>query len=650
MAGKTTIVDELGERELLLPELINEALAANDRAKYFMTLLQTARHWADDPGNGASNLKQERLACGVSVSDYDTVVERSRKLGPNVYEIPESAHIETEIVDNIRRMLAPLQVEEAIPSVNVTEYERRLASLTQDNELPAENQMLPTRIDRITSGQRNKHDSLHLLVMDLHKELNRLQQQIASESIHGASVYGIEEADRRWIAAFMTGLQETAMLKFDHPGLGTTATRTGKRLVLQNDIGTTDAHVLVVHVEPPTATVVYTDVHIERLVFFQTMLKNVAVHWEDLRSRRSAKLQGGLYHLCRGIYTAANEEDLEAYLRFLGSRVVFLIDWNRARKRLRKLASKKVCLDVLQWSAENNCGHMGFLKLGGESLIIDALQLTAKVPLQLGGQLSDILGPGKVAEFLKFTLKTAAEGLLARHSELLIRDEIRAELRNYMDTVHQGLLEIAAEHASLIVELAMAVRDGILHGHHAEEEDHLPRLAGRAKRWEHRADELVSKARTACGQRGDSQAIAELLRTADDIADELEESVFLLTLLPPDQLGPTAFASLKEQSDLVVQGAQEYLKAVENARTIHRSSPRTLIRDFLEAIDRTGAIEHETDDAHRRAKAGILQFPGDFRQLQLFLELAESLEEAADGMMHSALLLKDYIMTEVISQ
>ncbi len=172
----------------------------------------------------------------------------------------------------------------------------------------------------------------------------------------------------------------------------------------------------------------------------------------------------------------------------------------------------------------------------------------------------------------------------------------------------------------------------------------------RAKQWEHRADELVNKGRTAQGQREASRAIAELLRMADDIADELEESVFLLTLLPPDQIGEAAFSSLKDLTGLVVRGSQEYLKAVENARIVHRTSPRVQIIDFLEAIDRTDAIEHETDDVHRRAKAGILTFSGDFRQLQLFVELVDSLEEAADGMMRSALVLKEYIMSEVISQ
>ena len=38
-------------------------------------------------------------------------------------------------------------------------------------------------------------------------------------------------------------------LEFKHPRLGITATRSGPRLIIQNDIGTTDAHVVVIHVE-----------------------------------------------------------------------------------------------------------------------------------------------------------------------------------------------------------------------------------------------------------------------------------------------------------------------------------------------------------------------------------------------------------------
>ena len=46
----------------------------------------------------------------------------------------------------------------------------------------------------------------------------------------------------------MRGPNRTAPLKFDHPGLATSATRDGDRLVIQNDIGANDAHVLVLSV------------------------------------------------------------------------------------------------------------------------------------------------------------------------------------------------------------------------------------------------------------------------------------------------------------------------------------------------------------------------------------------------------------------
>ena len=46
---KTEIVGELGEGSLLVPEYVNQALAANNRVKYYFTLLQAARQHADNP-------------------------------------------------------------------------------------------------------------------------------------------------------------------------------------------------------------------------------------------------------------------------------------------------------------------------------------------------------------------------------------------------------------------------------------------------------------------------------------------------------------------------------------------------------------------------------------------------------------------------
>jgi uncharacterized protein Yka (UPF0111/DUF47 family) len=651
--GKAKIVGELGEEALLLPSLVNEALIGNDRAKYLMTLLQAARSHADQPESSVTDFKHERLACGIVNDDFDTVVERSRGEGAGVYRIPACGQIHTLVVENIRQMLAPLRLRDRIVSANVTpretEYEQRLTKLLSQASTLEEDRLTGDYIDRATSGQRNGQDSLHLLVMDLHKELNRLQQQIASESIAGADVYSVQEADRPLIAAFMAGVNQTKALKFDHPGLGTTATRSSGQLVIQNDIGTTDAHVLVIHVNPPKVTMRHTDVHLQRLVFFQGMFSRYSVQWEDTRSKRAAGLDN-LFHLCLGTYVARDQRDLEDFLRFLGSRLVFLIDWNRARKRLRKLAPKRVGLELLRWAAEESCGHRAWLQLGGEQLILDALQVAGKAPLPVGGQLADLLGPERVADFLQFTLKTASDGLLAGRSEFLIRDEISAELRHYLDTAHQGMLQLAADHASLIVELAMAARDELLTLNRLRDRKHVERAAQRAKRWEHSADELVKKGRTVREHSDRARAIPELLVIADDAADELEEAIFLLTVLPGNDAAAPSFFPLYDLASLVLQGAQEYYKAVENARQLQRGSARLQVQDFLEAVDRTITIEHDADEAHRRAQASILTFPGDFKMLHLFTAIADDLEKAADVLMRSVLTLRDYVLGEVLTR
>jgi uncharacterized protein Yka (UPF0111/DUF47 family) len=416
--------------------------------------------------------------------------------------------------------------------------------------------------------------------------------------------------------------------------------------VIQNDIGMTDAHVLVVHVVPTSVTLTYTDVHLERLIFFQRLFDGYDVHWQDTVSKRAKGLSEDLYHLCLGTFTTSDDNRLLQYLTFLGSRLVFLIDWNRARKRLRKFAPRRVCLDVLRWAADNNFGHRGFLSLGGEHLLFDALQAAGPLPLPPGGQLSDVLGPERTAEFLKFTLQTASEGLRAGQSEFLIRDEISAELRHYIDTVHQGLLEIAAEHASLIVELALAARDLLLSAGLADRQL-VQRTVERARKWEHRADELVNRCRAARGHKDAPRPVLDLLACADDVADGLEETIFWISLMP-DVDAAEMVASLNELATLVLEGAQEYLKAVENARRLHRGSTREQVADFLQAVDRMLTVEHRMDEAHRRAQAHVLDFTGDFKQWHLVNSLADKQEEAADALLRSALVLRDYILSEVL--
>ena len=54
MVGKIEIVEALGERALLLPSLIAAALAANDRLKMRLSLLQEASARAAEPGRAVT--------------------------------------------------------------------------------------------------------------------------------------------------------------------------------------------------------------------------------------------------------------------------------------------------------------------------------------------------------------------------------------------------------------------------------------------------------------------------------------------------------------------------------------------------------------------------------------------------------------------
>jgi uncharacterized protein Yka (UPF0111/DUF47 family) len=649
MTSKTKMISELGEGELLLPRLVNDALSANDRVKYYFTLFQMAMSHADSPDLEYSNLKKERQASGVEGDKLDSVVERSGKEKGGDYRVPGARKIFNSIIEDITTMMAPLEAIDKGGKGKYKTFEKRFQSLVSKLPEMEKNIIKGVQIKTMTSGQRKKGDSLHLLVMDLHKELNKLQSKISKETIDGARVYGIEEADRVLVKAFMKGLNETAKLKFEHPGLGTTVTRTKKRLVIQNDIGTTDAHVLVVHVDGLAVTVTYTDIHIQRLMFFQSLFERMKVQWEDTRSRKTTGLEDGdVYHLCIGQFKADDKDHLGSFLTFLGSRIVFLIDWNRARKRLRFFIKKRDCIAILKWSADHNYGHMAFLKMGGEQLIYEAIELTAKAPLRYGEQLHEVLGKKRAIEFLKYTLRTTSEGLLNDRSEFLIRDEIRAELMNYFHTAHQGMLEVASDHASLLVELATGVRDGLLKVQTGDPTDFLERNSKRAKKWEKRADVLVNKARAMVKRSSGAEVFEELLRNSDDVADGLEEAVFLLTLLPGNGASKKLYQNLQSLSELIVQGTQEYLKSVENARYVHRGSSREDMQDFLEAIDRIITIEHNTDDANRKVKASLMRWATDFKQLHLFSDIAKNLEEAADALMRSALILRDYVLGEVM--
>ena len=628
---KTQILAALGENGLQQATALNAGLAANDRVKYAFSLLQMALEHAQHPERPAASMKQERLACGIDDTDLDAAVSGAREVGHDC-RIPGVARIMERIGDDMRLMAAP------VLAVKEPGFGDRLDALLQARPGTKDDLVDPGAVSAMMQAGRGGADSLHRLVMDLHKRLNALQAGLAQETLDGAAAYDLDPADRPMVSAFMAGVNRTARLKFNHPGLATTATRAGGRLVIQNDIGTTDAHVIVVHVQDRLVSVTYTDVHAERLAFFQSMLQPRKFTWDA--GRTAVLAAGAPFYLATGQAQAVDDEACRADLEFLGSRLVFLIDWNRARKQLRGFLRGADRMALLSWAAEADVGHRGFLELGGAFLVNRAIEATAGSSMRFGDRLCDVLGDAETIAFLRFVFRAATDGMLSAQSHALTQDRIRVALAGHFSNEERQLLSRAAEHAGLVFELATLVRDGV-----QDDAGHTSKRARRARRFEHDADQIVADTREAVRRRPDYAVFLPLLEAADAAADELEDAAFLLQLEP---LEGKALGALQNLADLLATASQEWVKAVGHATQISPAAGTVETEDFLAAIARIGALEHEADDAERALAADAVKHAADFRQLHLFSAVGGKLEAAADALKHASLILREHVLEHVI--
>jgi len=241
---KSKIIERLGESDILLPALIAQGLSANDRVKVRLSILQAAARHARDPAQVHFDLRGECRAVGLDLVAMEMIVNRAGQLRDERITAPGLGDLRAAIWDDIATMM------EAVKSGDAAQgdlLDDRLSALKATHAPEPSDAAEPAEIARLTG--LSDGDSVHRLVMDMHKALNRLAAIHAEEVVAGAHVYGLLPADRPAVEAFMRGLESTRKLKFDHPGLATTASRSGDRLIIQNDIGETDAHVVVIAVD-----------------------------------------------------------------------------------------------------------------------------------------------------------------------------------------------------------------------------------------------------------------------------------------------------------------------------------------------------------------------------------------------------------------
>ncbi len=561
---KSDIIEELGQVDLLLPSLIAEALAANDRVKVRLSVLQAAARRANDPHGAPFDLTAECRAAGVDSLTLETLVNQASLLAGARVSAPGLMSLGAAIWDDMAVMIRAVKAGDPVQGDDAA---KRLSAIAASVHLGAADDIDLAEVMRLTELGESEGDSLHRLIMELHKALNRLAAEHAEEVIAGAHAYALEPEDRPAVEAFMRGVNATKKLKFDHPGLGTTATRSGARLTIQNDVGETDAHVLVVVIDADAVTVIHTDVHLARAKFFTGLMRDFPVQWSGLERKTAAGLgDDGVFYLVTGRYEAARGEDRDAFLEALGASVVFLIDWNKTRKVLRQWVSNADAVHILEWAARHRVGQRAFLELGGAELVASAVHHAASTRIGFAERLDRALGREAAIDFLKTVLRVSTEALLQGSSVRLARDRIEAALVAHLERVDQTLLAVVIRQAGLARDIAADISRFIAERRAGRHFD-VAALAERARRIEEKADRIAIEARSEIARFDANRGILQLVNQIEDAIDDLEEAAFIASLVPAET-APELLTPLAELCTATVVGAEAAASGVACAAEV----------------------------------------------------------------------------------
>jgi uncharacterized protein Yka (UPF0111/DUF47 family) len=627
---KSKIIERLGEAEILLPSLIREGLLANNRVKARLGILQAAARHAQDPKGEPLDLSQECLAADLDPMAMEALARRASLLQGRRVTAPGLGRLESAIFAEVETMVRAVTAGDATAGEAAR---RRLSQLRTKAPVNTFDVLELSWVAELIDLSQRPEDSLHRLVMDLHKALNALAAEHAQEAIAGANAYGLLGEDRPTLEAFMRGLESTKRLKFDHPGLGTTAMRAGAKLMIQNDIGETDAHVVVISVEPDAVTVTYTDVHLARAKFFTRMFGDFHFRWSGLEHEAAGAL-GAAFYLVTGRCLIEDKARRDSLLATIGASLVFLIDWNKARKALRAVVAKNAAIGVLEWAARHKVGHRGFLELGGQQLVSSAVHSAAATRIGFGERLDDVLGPEQAVDFLKNVLRISAEALLEGSSVRLARDRIEADLVRRLERVDAALLAIVVRQAGLAREIAAGLAE-LLAEWRAQRSGVGSALAARARRIDEKADRIAREAREEIMRLDANAGLGHLVNGIEDVIDELEQAAFIASLLP-EQLAPELLVPLAELCAAAIRGAEAAASGIAAAAEVPNGH-RIDSEDGLAAVGRLIEAEHTADEAERKVTATVLSNAFDLRTSLCVLDFARTVERATDRLAGSVI-------------
>jgi hypothetical protein len=166
------------------------------------------------PSTAPPNLKREFAAAQVDAPWLDGLPASAYLEGATLH-IPDLARLKEEASRRPSRHGAARSMMTATRSIARCWRGSSIGAIgsTDSSQARSPRHRLPRSRAEADMGD----DSFHVLVMDLHKALNRLTAEFSNEAIDGAHVWQLSAADRPLVAAFMRGLNRTRALKLNHP-------------------------------------------------------------------------------------------------------------------------------------------------------------------------------------------------------------------------------------------------------------------------------------------------------------------------------------------------------------------------------------------------------------------------------------------------
>jgi uncharacterized protein Yka (UPF0111/DUF47 family) len=385
--------------------------------------------------------------------------------------------------------------------------------------------------------------------------------------------------------------------------------------------------------------ITYTDVHTKRIDYFFRLLDEIPLKWKKTESRYSAELTESAFTLCRGVLKTEDREALKDALRVTGASLVFLIDWNKARKRLRNFVRGEDAVEILLWAAKNRLGHMAFLSYGEAELIYEALEALPQGTIRRGEPFTAILGRKGAAEFLREALRLSYESYARKEPRALLLDRLRCLLLGRVQRRGLGADEMLLELAGLAVETALTFRDA-LRAVTRPSRGLIVRSHARICQWEERADERLNRIRKL--HLKEPQPLLAVGACVDDALDALEDAGDLAHAIEShvdvDLLPGELMANLERSAEVTIQSAQLFFRIFHGYRELVRGGMAETLFNLINELKKS---EHLGDRLKREFRWKVLSVPGDPRVVLTLRDLSDSIESAINAFRRAGFQIHD---------